>query len=135
MFDQMFEGLRKANEAAAEMQQEMARKWAAMVTGVPGTPAAWGEQAQKFQKKWADTAVELYKRQAEAFDAQFKAGMKHLEEAFRTAEVKDLESLRANVVELWKKSFDYYRQVCEAQMREFQAAAAKWAEVMTKGAA
>ena len=38
-------------------------------------------------------------------------------------------------MELWQKSIDCLRQTCEAQLRDFQMAAAKWTEFMMKGAA
>jgi hypothetical protein len=68
-------------------------------------------------------------------EAQFSAGMRTIEEAFKLGEVKAPEELRARTVELWQKSFDCLRQVCEAQMRDFQDAMAKWTEMMVKGAA
>jgi len=35
---------------------------------------------------------------------------------------------------LWQKAFDGQRQLYEAQLRDFQAAVAKWTELATKGA-
>jgi hypothetical protein len=135
MFDPVFETLQKATDSTVQMQQEMFKKWAGLWAGLPAPQPAWGEQVQKFQKRWNETVGELVKKQGEALEAQFKAGLKNLEEAFHLAEAKDFDELRAKTIELWRKTFDCLRQTYEAQVRDFQAALAKWTEFVAKGAA
>ena len=65
---------------------------------------------------------------------QFAAGLKQIEAAFRLAEVKDVETLRAKTLELWEKTFALVRQGFEVQVHDFQAAVAKWAEMCTPAA-
>jgi hypothetical protein len=101
---------------------------------MPTSPVNFGEPL-KFQKKFLEVMGELIKKQREALEAQFSAGLKNIEEAFHLAEAKDPEELRAKTIELWQKSFQCLRQTYEAQVRDFQAAATKWAELYTKGAA
>jgi hypothetical protein len=135
MFDQVIENMRKATEATVQMQQEMFKKWVTLWPGVPGASPAWGEQAQKFQKRWAETVTELLKRQREVSEAQFKAGLQNIEKAFQLGEVKTPEELRARTIELWKQCFESLRQASEAQMREFQTAVEKFVDLMMKAAA
>jgi hypothetical protein len=135
MFDEVFENLRKATDSTIQAQQELFKKWVSLWPGVPTSPAAWGEPVHKLQKKWAEIVGELVKKQREALEAQFSAGLRNIEEAFHLAEAKDPEELRAKTVELWQKTFDCLRQSYEAQVRDFQAAVTKWTELMTKGAA
>ena len=134
MFEQVFENLRTATEANMQMQQELMKKWVAMWPGVPAAPNGGADQFLKAQKKWVEFMGEMVKKQREIMEAQFSAGMKNIEEAFRLAEVKNPEELRTKTIELWQKIFDSMRQTYEAQMRDFQAAVAKWAELMMKGA-
>ena len=135
MFDVVFENLRKATETAMQTQQELFKKWTSLWQGVQGPAPAWGEKAQKFQKKWTETVSETLARQREILEAQFNAGLKSLEAAFAVAKAKDAEDARARTVEMWQKAFDCVRQAFDAQAREFQATAAKWAEMMGKGTA
>jgi len=134
MFDQVFESLRKATESSVAMQQEMFKKWIALWPGIPASAFPFGEP-QKFQKKWVEMVGELLKQRNETLEAQFKTGLRNIEEAFHLAEAKDPEELRKKTVELWQKTFEYLRQASEAQLRDFQNAIAKWAELMTKGVA
>lgn len=135
MFEEVFENLRKATDSTIQVQQELFKKWASLWPGVPMAPTAWSEPVQKIQKKWAEIVNELVKKQREALETQFSAGLRNIEEAFHLAEVKNPEELRSKTVELWRKSFECLRQTYEAQIRDFQTAVTKWAELMTKGAA
>jgi hypothetical protein len=135
MFEDVFENLRKATDATVQAQQDTFQKWVSLWAGVPPSPSAWGEQVQKLQKKWNQTAAELLKKQRESLEAQFSAGLRNLEETFKLAETKDPEEFRAKTLELWNKTFDYLRQTAEAQLRDFQAAMEKWTEIVTKNAA
>jgi hypothetical protein len=136
MFDQVFESMRKATETTLQMQQEMFKKWLSLCpTVVAPSKPAWGEQVQKFQKKWAEVYEDALKKQRETLEAQLKAGLQIIEDAFRLAEAKDAEELRAKTVELWQKVFESLRQAYEAQTRDFQAVVCRWTELVTKGAA
>jgi len=103
--------------------------------GVPFVSGSITEQAQKFQKKWAEFYEEVLKKQRETVATQFQTGLKHIEEAFRLAETKDPTELRTKTIELWQKVFETLRQSFEAQVRDFQAIAGRWGELATKGAA
>jgi hypothetical protein len=137
MVEQMFDSLRTATESSIHMQQEMFKTWLGMWPGVPAAVNG-GEPFKKYQKvqqKWAAFVAEMVQKQREVMEAQFSAGLKNIEEAFRLGEVKDPEELRARTIELWQQSFDCFRKLFEAQLREFQVATAKWTELMTRGVA
>jgi hypothetical protein len=135
MFDQVFDNLRKAAELNLQMQQEMFKKWASLWPGQPVSPTAWTEQPQKLQKKWADFVGEVLKEQRAALEAEFSAGLKNLEDAFRLAEAKDPEELRLKTIELWHMTFEHLQKTFETQLCDFQTAINKWTDLMTKGAA
>jgi hypothetical protein len=134
MFDQVFDNLRKATEATIQMQQELFQKWVSLWPTLPTAPATVTEPA-KFQKKWLEIVGELLKKQRETLEAQFSTGLRNIEAAFHLAEAKNPEELRTKTVELWQKSFECLQKTYEAQMHEFQNVAAKWVELVTKGAA
>jgi hypothetical protein len=141
MFDQIFDCMRRATEINVQMQQELFKRWTALwpgvpaVPGVPGGPApSWVEQIQRFQKKWTDAVTEVLKRQRETAQEQFSTGLKHIEQVFAMAEVKDIETLRARTLELWQRTFALIQQAGESQVRDFQAAASRFAEVFTQAA-
>jgi len=134
MFDQVFNSLRKVSDSVIEMQQEMFKKWISLWPGAAGMPPAGGD-AVKFQKKWVEVTRELLKKQHETLEAQFSTGLRNIEEAFHLPDAKNAEELRAKTIELWQKTFDCLKQTYEVQSRDFQAAVAKWIDLMTKGAA
>ena len=125
MYEQVFGNLRKATEAAIQAQQEMFWTWANYWAGRP-------DQVQAFQKKWADTFGELLMKQQEALEAQFNSGLKMIEDAFAVPTARNPEELRGKLIEDWKKNFENHRQMAEAQMQDFRAALAKWADQAAK---
>jgi hypothetical protein len=135
MFELVFDSLKKTAEMSLQMQQETFKRWAGLWPGVPAGQGTIPEQAQKFQRRWAEFYEETLKKQREAIEAQFKAGLKSIEDAFRLAESKDPAELRAKTIELWQKVFETLHQSYEAQVREVQAVASRWTELATKGAA
>ena len=134
MFEQVFENLRTATESGMHMQRELFQKWVGLWPAVTVPPGS-AEKILKARKAWTELVPELVKRQRETLEAQFSAGLKNIEEAFRLAQAEQPEELRARTVELWAKSFDWLRQTYEAHLRDFQAAVLKWTELVTKGAA
>ena len=137
MFEQVYDSLRTATESSIHMQQEMFKTWIGMWPGVPAMGNGGGEpfkKYQKFQQKWAEFVADMVKKQREVMEAQFSAGLKNIEEAFRLGEIKDPEEVRAKTIELWQKSFESVRKLFETQLRDVQAAMAKWTELMTKEA-
>src|SRR5438105_3078270 len=90
MIEQVLDNFRKASESTLQMQQELfkqwAGQWAAPGATTAGNPAALAEQAQTFQKRWLETVTELMNKHRESLDAQYKAGIKAIEESFKVAE-------------------------------------------------
>lgn len=90
------------------------------------------EHVQTFQKQWTDCVTSLMTKHCEALDAQYRVGIKTIEDALRTTEAKSPEEFRRLTEELWRKSFEVLRQTIENQLRDFQAAIEKWSELMTQ---
>jgi hypothetical protein len=133
MFNQVLENFRQATEGTVQMQQEMFKKWINLWPGIPASLPSGGEQTQQFQRKWAETLGDLFKRQEEMIEAQFKAGIENIEKAFEVAGVKTPAELCAKSLELWQGCFANLRQVYEAQQRWFEMAMKKWPGLTTKG--
>jgi hypothetical protein len=153
MFDMILDNYRKATESAMKMQQDMLRNMtmqmpqmfgsqafglpfmggSASGSAMPG--AAWLEQLGDAQKKWGETVAEMLNKHRESLDAQYKAGIRTIEEAFKVGEAKDPQQLRRLTEELWKHSFECLKSMAESQTREVQGAMQKWYEVASKGAA
>jgi len=138
MLDVAYENLKKTTEMSLRMQQEMFKKWASLwPCTVPGTipgQVPGPEDVQQIQKKWMEFYEEILKKQRETFETQFRTGLKHVEDAFRLAETKDPVELRTMTIELWRKVFETLQKFCEGQLRDFQALASRWTElVMAKG--
>lgn len=147
MFDMILENYRKAAESTMKVQQDMLRNWTMQWpqmfgshTFFPlagGTPAAMPggallEQFSEAQKKWAETVTEMLNKHRESLDAQYKAGIRTIEDAFKVGEAKDPQQFQRLTEELWKHSFECLKTVAESQMRDVQAAMQKWYEVASK---
>jgi hypothetical protein len=134
MFDPIYDSMRKAAEMNAQFQQELVKRWAALWPGAGMFAPPGAEQAQAALKKWGEVVNEWVRSRHEAQQELFAAGVKQIEQAFRLAEVKDVDTLRAKTLELWQKTFGLLQQCQEAQVRDFQAAVGKWAEAVTRAA-
>jgi hypothetical protein len=134
MIDQVFDNFRKASESTLQLQQELFKQWTSQWSAAPpsaaGTPTAWAEQARSFQKRWLDIVTELMNKHRESLDAQCKAGIKAIEEAFKVAEAKSPDDYRRLTEELWRKAFENLKNTTETQVRDFQAAIQKWFELV-----
>ena len=139
MIDQVLDNFRKASESTVQLQQELFKQWTSQWTsaaptlpGVNSDPAAWTQQAQTFQKRWLETLTDMMNKHRESLDAQYKAGIRAIEESFRVNEAKSPDDYRRMTEELWRKSFENLKSSTETQIRDFQAAAQKWCELMAK---
>jgi hypothetical protein len=138
MFDQVFDSFRKASETTLRAQQDLFHQWMTqwpMFSMGPTTPGGDGvvsEQARSFQKQWTDIVTVLMTKHCEALDAQYRAGIRTIEDALRTTEAKSPEEFRRLTEELWRKSFEVLKQTIENQIRDFQIAVEKWSELMTQ---
>ena len=95
-------------------------------------PSAWTQQAQTFQKRWLETLTEMMNKHRESLDAQYKAGIRAIEESFRVSEAKSPDDYRRMTEELWRKGFENLKSSTETQIRDFQAASQKWCELVAK---
>lgn len=138
MFDQVFDNFRKASETTLRAQQDLFHQWMTqwpMFPMGPTTPVSDGvvsEQVRSFQKQWTEIVTGLMTKHCEALDAQYRAGIRTIEDTLRTTEAKSPEEFRRLTEELWRKSFEVLKQTIENQIRDFQIAVEKWSDLMTQ---
>jgi hypothetical protein len=139
MFDQILENYRKATEATLQFQQMMLRSWGQQWPPTFGMPipaevGAWPEQFHKAQKKVGETITDMLNKHRETLDAQYRAGIRAIDDAFRVGEAKDPEQVRKLVEELWRHSYESLKSLAESQMRDHQTLTQKWFDVVSQGA-
>jgi len=138
MFDQVFDSFRKASETTMQAQQDLFHQWMSqwpmfsMDSKTPADKVTFNEQARSFQKQWNDIATALMTKHCETLDAQYRSGIRTIEEALRTTEAKSPEEFRRLTEELWRKSFEVLKQTIENQIHDFQLAIEKWSELVTR---
>jgi hypothetical protein len=135
MFDPVLECLFKATDSTLsnlQVQREMFTKRANLWWDLPVMQPNWVEVAQKVQERWAAAIGELAREQRTALEEQFQIGRRSLESAFQPGEAKEVEELRKKSLELWQQSFDCLRQMCEAQVCDFQNAVRTWTLLLTR---
>ena len=133
MIDQVLDNFRKASETTMQIQQEMLKKWLGQWPTTPDKDGtAWAEQAQTFQKRWLESVTEIMNQHREKLDAQYKAGIAAIEDAFRLTEAKTPEDYRRMTEDLWKKSLETLKSSAESQIQDFQKAVEKWFELAEK---
>ncbi len=140
MFDQILDNYRKATEASLQFQQMMLRSWGQQWPSTFGMPfptngAAIPEQIHKAQAQVAETITGMLNKHRETLDAQYRAGIRAIENAFRVGEAKDPEQFRKLTEELWKQSYECLKNLAEAQMRDVQTLMQKSFELVSQGAA
>jgi len=139
MFDQILDTYRTAAESTMQFQQLMMRNWTQQWPQMPGftlpnAGTGWLEQVHSAQKRWGETVVGMLEKHRETLDAQYRSGIRIIDDTFRTAEAKDPEQFRRLTEELWRHSFEALKSVSEDQIRECQSAMQKVFEVVSKGA-
>jgi hypothetical protein len=139
MFDQTMDTYRKAAESTMQFQQTMMRSWTQQWPqmpglGLPNPGATWIEQIHAAQRKWGESVVGMLDKHRETLDAQYRAGIRIIDDAFRTGGAKDPEQFRRLNEELWRHSFEVLRSVTEDQMRECQSVMKTWLELVSQGA-
>ena len=142
MYDQVLDNFRKATESTMQLQQEMFKNWTQQWIQMPGMPGmtanpavGLAEQVRSLQKQCTNAVSDMLNKHRETLDTQYRAGIRTIDDAFRLGDAKDPDQFRRLAEELWKQSFDCLKTIVESQMRDFQGAAEKWFEVVSKGAA
>jgi hypothetical protein len=138
MLDQVMDTFRKATESTLNLQQQMLQQWTQQWSSMPGLGTASPngaatEQLQSLYKQVTSTVTDLLKKHREALDAQYAAGIRTIEEAFRVGEAKDPVQFLKLTEEFWKHSFECLRTLSEEQVKGVQAATQKWLETVSKG--
>src|SRR5205814_10181839 len=137
MFDQILENYRKATETTMQFQQMMLRSWTQQWPPAFGVPfptaaASFPEQLHAVQKKLGETTTDLLNKHRETLDAQYRAGIRAIEDAFRVGEAKDPEQFRKLTEELWRQSYECLKTLAESQMHDVQTVMQEWFEVASQ---
>jgi hypothetical protein len=135
MLDQVFDNFRKATETTLQAQQDLFRQWTSQWPLIPMAPTVSREpgiteKAQSFQKEWTACVTAMLTKHCEALDAQYRSGIRTIEDALRTTEAKSPEEFGKLTEELWCKSFEVLKQTIENQIRDFHVMMEKWTELM-----
>jgi len=136
MLDQILDNYRKAVESTIQLQQEMLKRWTQNWPGMPGSlaaPAAGTGQLGDTQKKLTEALTDMLNKHRETLDAQYRTGIKTIEDAFRLSEAKDPAQYRKLVEELWRQSIECLTTVAEAQINNVRSAMEKSFELAPKG--
>jgi len=138
MFDQILQNYRTATETTMQFQQMLLRSWTQQWPpgfGVSIPMTNWPDQARNVQKKLTETTTDLLNKHRETLDAQYRAGIRAIENAFRVGEAKDPEQFRKLTEELWRQSYECLKNLAESQMRDIQALMQKSFDLASQGAA
>jgi hypothetical protein len=141
VFDQILDNFRKATESTIKLQQEMTQQWFQQWASIPGLPnpgnmfgtTAAAAPVANAPKQASEAVTELLNKHLKTLDAQYRAGIRTIEDAFRVLEAKDLAQFRKLTEELWRQSFNSLKTVIESQLRDFQSATEKGIEAVSKG--
>jgi len=125
MFDQVFEGFRKASESSLQMQQELFRHFTQQFLSTqPNAAGMSADWSRNMQKRCLELGMEMLNRHRESIDGMYKSGIQMIEQTFRLSEIKSPDDYRRLVEDLWRKLFDTLKDQSESQFRDFQ----KWSE-------
>lgn len=130
MFEQMFEGFRKASESSILAQQEMLKQWAQQwPTASLNAASSAIERNSSFQKRWIESAVETWERHRALLDSSARACLQFIEESARISDAKSPDDSRRMLEELWRKSLGVMKVQSEAQFAELKKASQSFLEV------
>lgn len=130
MFDQLFDGFRKASESSIVAQQEMLKQWVQQWPSASLSAASTAiERNNSFQKRWVESAAESLNRQRELLNTTCRASIQFVEQSARISDAKSPDDYRRLVEDLWRKLFEGLKEQSEAQLQELRKASEAWLEV------
>lgn len=123
MFDQLFDGFRKASESSIVAQQEMIKQWVQQwPTASLSAAGSAIERNSEFHKRWVESATGTLTRQRELLDTACKSGVQLIEQAARLSDARSPDDFRKIVEDLWRKMFQGLKDQSEAQFVELKNA-------------
>ena len=130
MFDQLFDGLRKASESSVVAQQEMLKQWIQQWPSASLSAASTAiERNSSLHKRMVESAAESLNRQRELMNATCRASIQFVEQSARISDAKSPDDYRRLVEELWRKVFEGLKEQSEAQLQELRKASEAFLEV------
>jgi len=129
MFEQLYEGLRKASESAMIAQQELMKQWMQQLPSTaPSSAQGTVESSSVFQRRWLESATETLTKQRELLDSACEAGVQLVAQTAKLSGAKSAEDYRQLAEELWRKMFELVRNQSEAQLQQLMKASQAWLE-------
>ncbi len=123
MFDQLFDGFRKASESSIVAQQEMIKQWVQQWPSASlGAAGSAIERNSELHKRWIESATGTLTRQRELLDSACKAGVQFIEQAARLSDARSPDDFRKLVDDLWRKIFQNLKDQADAQFLEMKNA-------------
>jgi hypothetical protein len=127
MFDQLYDGFRKASESSIVAQQEMIKQWVQQWPSASLSAAGSAiERNSEFHKRWVETATSTLNRQRELLDGACKAGVQFIEQSARLTDARSPDEFRKLCEDLWRKVFQSLKDQTEAQFVEMKNASEAW---------
>jgi hypothetical protein len=123
MFDQLFDGFRKASESSIVAQQEMMKQWVQQWPSASLSAAGSAiERNSAFHKRWVESATGTLTRQRELLDTACRAGIQFIDQAARLTDARSPDDFRKLLEELWRTVFQTMKEQSEAQFMEMKNA-------------
>jgi hypothetical protein len=123
MFDQLFDGFRKASESSIVAQQEMMKQWVQQWPSASLSAAGSAiERNSALHKRWIESATGTLTRQRELLDTACKAGIQFIDQAARLTDARSPDDFRKLLEDLWRSVFQTMKEQSEAQFTEMKNA-------------
>jgi hypothetical protein len=130
MFDQLFEGVRKASESTLQAQQDMFKQWVSQIPSAPLSAARIsGDWNAAFQKRFIEMITEALTKHREFLDTAYRSGIDVMQHCLRVSDAKSPEEFRKLTEELWRKLSETFKEQSEAGYHELQRTADRWLEL------
>ncbi len=114
-----------------KMHQEMFHHWSHLwPLSMPHS--IWFERTRGLQKKWANMVSDLARKHRDVVEKQYQSALETLDAALEVPSATSPEEFRRRTEQLVRKMLDCIRDVSETQVREVQAALAKWTAAATE---
>jgi len=129
MFDQVFEGFRKASESSILAQQELLKQWAEQWPAASLSAAGSAfERNSQMQRRWVESAAQSLNKHREVFEALCRAGITIAEQTAHITDAKSPDDYRQRVEQVWRKVVDTMKASSEAQLEQFKKFSDAWLE-------
>ena len=130
MFEQLFDGFRKASESSILAQQEILKQWVQQwPTASLSAASSAIERSSAFQKRWLQSAVDAWDRHRELLDSTARAGLQFIDQSAHISDAKSPDDHRRMLEELWRNMFEVLKVQSDAQFAELKKTSQNFLEM------